>query len=94
MANRTIAQQITVLEARRTTLEAALTAATTGVNSFSVAGMSVAYSSPDKIREELTRTEKSLQRLYRGGRGIQIDLSQSAIDDTETINETYTARSV
>jgi hypothetical protein len=99
VANRTIAQQITILETRRTTLEAALTAATTGVNSFSVAGMSVAYSSPVQIREELTRTEKSLQRLYRGGRGMPVDMSQAAsggatFDDTRTIHETYTARSV
>ena len=94
MANRTIAQQIVVLEARRTALEAALTASTSGTASFSVDGVSKAYSDPAKISTELTKVEKSLQRLYRGGRGFQIDLSQAGLDDTETINETYTARSV
>ena len=94
MANRTIAQQIAVLEAYRTALEAARTVTTTGTASFSVDGVSKSYANPAAIAAELTKTEKSLQRLYRGGRGIQIDLSQSAIDDTETINETYTARSV
>lgn len=91
MANRTIAEQIAVLEARRTALESALTAVTTGTMSISVDGMSLSRSSPDSIRSELTRCEKSLQRLYRGGRGFQIDLSQTgAADETDIINSTYT----
>jgi len=91
MANRTIAEQIAILEARRDALETALTSATSGLASFSQDGMSASFSTPDKISAELTRVEKSLQRLYRGGRGFQIDLSQtSATDDTDTINATYT----
>ena len=94
MANRTIAEQIAVLEARRTALEAALTAATTGTASFSVDGLSVSRSSPERISAELTRCEKSLQRLYRGGRGFVVDLSETSTDTTEDINETYTQRVV
>jgi hypothetical protein len=91
MANRTIAEQIAVLEARRDKLEAALDAVTTGTSSVAVDGMSTSYSSPDNIQKELTRCEKSLQRLYRGGRGFQIDLSSTGLDDaSKLINTTYT----
>ena len=90
MANRTIAEQIEVLETRRDALEAAITKAASGIQSAGVDGMNVAYSAPAAIQAELVRVEKSLQRLYRGGRGFQIDLSQTATDTTGTINETYT----
>ena len=75
MANRTIAEQIAALEARRDKLEAALDQTESGISSFAVDGMSTTYSSPRSLRDELTRVEKSLQRLYRGGRGIIIDMS-------------------
>ena len=91
MANRTIAEQIAVLEARRDKLETALDAVTTGINSTTVDGMSVSYANVNNIRHELTRCEKSLQRLYRGGRGFQIDLSSTGLDDaSKLINTTYT----
>lgn len=95
VANRTIAEQIAVLEARRTVLEAALTKTISGTASFSVDGLSKSYSTPAAIRDELTRCEKSLQRLYRGGRGMPVDLSlaaagSGATDDTDTIHATYT----
>lgn len=78
MGNRTIAEQLAVLEARRDKLETALDKASTGVTSMSAEGMSVSRSRPDEIRAELTRTEKSIQRLYRGGRGMPVDMSQAA----------------
>lgn len=90
MANRTIAQQIAVLEARRDALETALTTVTGGSSSLSVDGVSVSHSSPDIIQAQLTKVEKSLQRLYRGGRGFVIDLSQTGTDETDVINSTYT----
>jgi hypothetical protein len=62
MANRTIAEQIAVLEARRTVLEAALTATSGGTASFSVDGVQQSYSNPSAISAELTKVEKSLQR--------------------------------
>ena len=77
MANRTIAEQIAVLEARRDKLETALDAVTTGVASTTVDGMSLSYANTNNIRHELTRCEKSLQRLYRGGRGMPVDMSQA-----------------
>ena len=40
--------------------------------------MSVTYSDPLKISSELIRVEKSLQRLYRGGRGMPVDMSQAS----------------
>ena len=78
MANRTIAEQIAILEARRTVLEAALTTTGGGTASFSVDGLSKSYSNPASISAELTKVEKSLQRLYRGGRGMPVDLSEAA----------------
>ena len=78
MANRTIAEQIAVLEARRDKLETALDAVTTGSSSIAVDGMSRSFSNPQHIQAEMTRVEKSLQRLYRGGRGMPVDMSQAA----------------
>lgn len=78
MANRTIAEQIAVLETRRDALEAALTKSSGGVSNRSIDGMSVSYSNPEAIHRELERVEKSLQRLYRGGRGFVIDMSYAA----------------
>jgi len=78
MANRTIAEQITVLEARRDRLETALDAATTGTASISMDGMAKTFTRTESIRDELTRVEKSLQRLYRGGRGMPVDMSQAS----------------
>lgn len=61
-------------------METALAAVTTGTMSFSVDGMSVSRSSPDAIQKELIRVEKSLQRLYRGGRGFVMDMSSDPSD--------------
>jgi hypothetical protein len=95
MANRTIAQQIAILEARRDTLESAITTGSGGISSSSIDGMSITRASIDVMSKELTKVEKSLQRLYRGGRGFQIDLSScTASNDSTDINETYTTRTV
>lgn len=90
MANRTIAEQITVLEARRDALETALTTTTGGHQSVSMGGMSVSFSNPDAISKELIRVNKSLQRLYRGGRGIVIDMSYGNSDSLPTDQTSYT----
>ena len=94
MANRTIAEQIAVLEARRDKLETALDAVTTGTMSFSVDGLSVSRSNPVAIRDELARVEKSLQRLYRGGRGFQIDLSAGTATSGDTSPTEYVRQTV
>jgi hypothetical protein len=87
MANRTIAEQITVLEAERTRLETAISAAQSGNSSYSVDGLSVTKWRLTDLRAELTRVEKSLQRLYRGGRGIVVDMSAgtTASDDAHPV---------
>ena len=92
MANRTIAQQIAVLEARRTVLEAALTSTTGGTASFSVDGLSKSYSNPAAISAELTKVEKSLQRLYRGGRGFVVDHSYAATGEGDPTNDAWVER--
>lgn len=86
VANRTIAEQIAVLEARRTALEAAYTSVCAGTASFSVDGLSKTNSNPATISAELAKVEKSLQRLYRGGRGFVLDMSQtesSSVPETD-----------
>lgn len=80
MAGRTIAAQITALETERTRLETAIAAAQSGHSSFTVGGFSATRWRVQDLRSELIRVEKSLQRLYRGGRGFQIDLSYAAGD--------------
>ena len=75
MANRTIAQKITALETERDALEAAISSGRSGGSSFTLDGVSVTNWRLGDIRKELTRVEKSLQRLYRGGRGMPVDLS-------------------
>jgi len=75
MANRTNAERIAKLEERRDALEAALLSASDGRMSISVNGMSVSRSSPEMLERDLAQVERSLQRLYRGGRGFVIDMS-------------------
>lgn len=77
MANRTIAERIAELEADRTRLRATMATAQAGTSSMTVDGMSVSLWQLKELRQELVRVEKSLQRLYRGGRGIVIDMSYS-----------------
>lgn len=82
MANRTIAQQIAVLEARRDALETAITSAAGGISSSSIEGMSMSRTSISAMSAELDKVIKSLQRLYRGGRGFVVDMSQTENSST------------
>ena len=80
---RTLAEQITELEADRTRIRTALAASQTAASSagFSIDGISMqtgAGANIKYLREELNQVEKSLQRLYRGGRGMPVDMSQAA----------------
>ena len=75
MAARTIAQKITALETERDALESAISGGQAGNSSFTLDGVSVTKWRLGDLRKELTRVEKSLQRLYRGGRGMPVDLS-------------------
>lgn len=84
----TIAAQITELEAELALVKAQMAAvsASTANASFSVDGMSVTKTGSSmyrELREQRTRLEKSLQRLYRGGRGIVLDMSADESDGNQ-----------
>ena len=81
MANQTNAQRIAELEADRVRVRTAIASAQSGgaVQSFSLGDMSVNNGSAlASLRAELNQIDKSLQRLYRGGRGMQVDVSGAA----------------
>lgn len=81
MANRTIAQQITLLETERTALETQRDSMLSGAASFTLGDLSASQSARyEAILDRLTMVEKRLQRLYRGGRGFAIDMSHAATD--------------
>jgi hypothetical protein len=85
MANRTIAQRIAVYEAQRTSLETSIAAAQSAISSSTQGDMQVTLQKLSALREELATVEKSIQRLYRGGRGIAVDMSYAASEsDTDT----------
>ena len=77
MANPTIAAQIAELEAELVLVKAQMASALTAATSYSLGDLSVSMSAANvkDCRDRRREIEKSLQRLYRGGRGIQIDMS-------------------
>lgn len=83
MANQTIAEQIAELEDDRVLIRASLTAARTGadVAGFTSGDLSVQRARIDSLQADLTRIDKSLQRLYRGGRGMPMDMSSASGGD-------------
>ena len=89
MGNRTIAQQIAVLEARRDVLEAAALSAASGITAQSMEGISLSKLGVTAISAELDKVERRLQRLYRGGRGWVVDMSYAAGGNGDTSNTTY-----
>lgn len=76
----TRAEQLTALQAERTRLQSAIQATQQPESSFSLGGggLSATFRSIKELRDELTRVEKSIQRLTRGGRGMPIDFSVAA----------------
>jgi len=77
MANRTVAQQIAALEARRDALEAAVLASSssTAVKSATLGPMSFTSADHSSLVKDLAQVERDIQRLYAGGRGIVVDHS-------------------
>jgi len=75
MANPTRAQQITALEAELVLVKAQMAAASAGSQSFTLGDFSVSGVNYQQISGRRVAIEKSLQRLYRGGRGMPVDLS-------------------
>lgn len=80
--SQTRAQQITELEAELVIVKAQMTAAASGAKSFTLGDFSVATLDYSSLTARRTAIEKSLQRLYRGGRGMFID--QSYVDSNAT----------
>ena len=75
MANQTRAQQITELEAELVLIKSQMATASAGSQSFTLGDLSVTAVNYNGLRDRRTAIEKSLQRLYRGGRGMPIDMS-------------------
>lgn len=90
MANQTVAEKITELEAELALVKAQQAAASSGGQSFTVDGLSVSKVNYGALRDRRTSIEKSLQRLYRGGRGIVVDMSSPGVDPADGDNTVYT----
>ena len=95
MANQTVSEKITELESELALIKTQMAAASasSGTQSFAVDGLSVSNTSPamySALRDRRREIEKSLQRLYRGGRGFVVDLSVSAADDASGDNTVFT----
>ena len=90
MANQTNAQKIAELEAELVLVKSQMASASAGGQSFTVDGQSytsVAYTGLKTRRVEI---EKSLQRLYRGGRGFVVDMSAGGVESADGDNTAYT----
>jgi hypothetical protein len=79
----TIAERLVELAAERTRLKTTIAAAQAGSSSFSIDGISGTTWRLNDLRDELTRVEKSIQRLTRGGRAIYVDHSSGASTSTD-----------
>lgn len=87
MALGTIAQQITEKEAELVLVKAQMAAASAGGQSITMGPLSVGSVNYAELRKTRVQLEKDLQRLYRGGRGIVVDMSQA---ETETASDALT----
>lgn len=90
MANSTIQQQITALEAELVLIKAQMAGASAGAQSWTVDGMSVQSVNYREFSQRRKEIEKSLQRLYRGGRGFVVDTSNTGTDSDDGDNTVYT----
>ena len=71
----TIAAQITELEAELVAVKAAMVTTMAAGQSFTTDGLSRSAVSYPALKQRRKEIEKSLQRLYRGGRGVLVNLS-------------------
>jgi hypothetical protein len=71
----TLAAQITELEAELVLVKSQIASVRASGQSSSIEGISISRASLSGLVDERTRIEKSLQRLYRGGRGMVVDMS-------------------
>lgn len=75
MSNPTVAAQITALEAELVIIKSRMASILSGGKAFTLGDLSVTNHEYKELRSDRTRIEKSLQRLYRGGRGFVVDAS-------------------
>jgi hypothetical protein len=78
----TNAEKLVELRAELVAIKAALTRTMAAGQSSSIDGMSVSRVNINYLREERTRIEKSIQRLLNGGRGIIVDMSYPASEQS------------
>jgi len=90
MANQTVDEKITELEAELALVKAQQASASAGGQSFTVDGISVSAVNYGALKDRRTQLEKSLQRLYRGGRGFVVDMSHGGATTVTGDNTTYT----
>jgi hypothetical protein len=90
MANQTVAQKITELEAELVLVKAQQASASAGGQSFTLGDLSVFSVNYAALRDRRRDIEKSLQRLYRGGRGFVVDMSHPGTDTPDGDNTVYT----
>jgi len=90
MANQTVAEKITELEAELVLVKAQMASLSSGGQSFSVDGVSRQNINYDAIKDRRREIEKSLQRLYRGGRGFVVDMSHPGTDSSDGDSTVYT----
>ena len=90
MANQTVAAKITELEAELALVKAQQAGASAGGQSFTVDGQSYTAVNYNALKDRRTQIEKSLQRLYRGGRGFVVDMSHPSTTTVDGDNTVYT----
>ena len=90
MANQTVAEKITELEAELALVKAQQASASAGGQSFTVDGLSVSNVNYNALASRRVSLEKSLQRLYRGGRGFVVDMSSNGTETASGDNTVFT----
>lgn len=92
MALGTIQEQITALEAELVLVKAQMAAASAGAQSFTLGGFSAQLVHYNALKDRRKEIEKSLQRLYRGGRGFVVDHSYEPTSEGDPRNDEWVER--
>jgi hypothetical protein len=78
----TNAQKLIELQAELVAIKAAITRTISSGQSSTIEGMSISRVNINDLRADRTRIEKSIQRLLNGGRGIIVDMSYPASEQS------------
>jgi len=90
MANQTNAERITELEAELALVKVQQASASAGGQSFTIDGQFYSQVNYRALADRRIQLEKSIQRLYRGGRGFVVDMSHPGTETADGDNTTYT----